>query len=108
MSELSSLGYVVLNVSDLAAWEQFATQILGVMVGRRYDDAIGLRLDEYAQRILLEHGSADDIAAAGWQFDTAAELRDFVERVRGNGVEVIAGLQGISQAPLRREPFHLR
>ncbi|MCL4661357.1 VOC family protein [Burkholderia multivorans] len=91
MSEISSLGYVVLNVSDLDAWEHFATNIIGLMVGRRDDRSLALRMDEYAQRILLEKGTADDISAAGWQFDTARELEQYVARIRSLDVEVVEG-----------------
>lgn len=91
MSTISSLGYVVLNVSDLKAWEHFATNILGLMVGKRGDRFLGLRMDEYSQRILLQQGDADDITVAGWQFDTAKDLNDFVTKLKLDGVEVHQG-----------------
>jgi 2,3-dihydroxybiphenyl 1,2-dioxygenase len=85
------LGYVVLNVSDLAAWEHFATNIIGLMVGRRYERGFGLRMDQYAQRILLLQGPEDDIAVAGWQFDTAGDLHDFITKLKSRGVQVSEG-----------------
>jgi 2,3-dihydroxybiphenyl 1,2-dioxygenase len=88
MSELSSLGYVVLNVSDLDAWEHFATGIIGLMVGCRDENSIALRMDEYAQRILLQKGPEDDISAAGWQFDTNRDLEEYVSRLRALEVDV--------------------
>lgn len=91
MSTISSLGYVVLNVSDLKAWEHFATSILGLMVGKRGDRFLGLRMDEYSQRILLQQGESDDITVAGWQFDTAKDLNDFVTKLKVDGVEVHKG-----------------
>ena len=91
MSTISSLGYVVLNVSDLTAWEHFATNILGLMVGQRGDKTLGLRMDAYSQRILLQQSEADDIAVAGWQFDTSGDLSDFVNRLSSQGIEVIQG-----------------
>jgi len=91
MSELSSLGYVVFRVSSLARWEHFAVNVLGLMTGQRAPGVLGLRMDEFAQRILLEEGSDDDIAAAGWQFDSEDELQDYVTRLRANGVDVREG-----------------
>jgi 2,3-dihydroxybiphenyl 1,2-dioxygenase len=91
MSTISSLGYVVLNVSDLKAWEHFATSILGLMVGKRGDRFLGLRMDEYSQRILLQQGESNDITVAGWQFDTAKDLNDFVTKLKVDGVEVHKG-----------------
>jgi 2,3-dihydroxybiphenyl 1,2-dioxygenase len=88
MTEPASLGYVVLNVSDLNAWEHFANQILGLMTGERTDSTLGLRMDELAQRILLQRAPKDDIAVAGWQFDTARDLSDYVALVRSRGIDV--------------------
>src|SRR5580765_4791449 len=91
MGEISNLGYVVFKVSDLSKWEDFGTNILGMMVGRKGKDFLGLRMDEYAQRILLEQGPDDDIAAAGWQFDTGDELDEYVKRLRAAKLEVREG-----------------
>jgi 2,3-dihydroxybiphenyl 1,2-dioxygenase len=89
MSEISTLGYVVFNVSDLNAWENFATNILGLQVGRRSKDAFALRMDEWEQRIRIEHGSDDDITAMGWEFDTVKELEEYVAGLRQRDIEVI-------------------
>ncbi|SDE38949.1 VOC family protein [Paraburkholderia lycopersici] len=89
MSDISTLGYVVLNVSDLDQWESFATDILGLQVGQRTDNSISLRMDEREQNILLERGTADDLAALGWEFDTFEALREYVDELRAKDVNVI-------------------
>jgi len=91
MSELSALGYVVFKVSDLSKWEDFAVNILGLMAGRRGADSLALRMDEHAQRILLERGGEDDLAVAGWQFDSAPELDQYVARLRKQDIAVTDG-----------------
>lgn len=91
MSPLSSLGYVVFNVSDLSAWEHFATSLIGLMAGRRTEHSLALRMDDYAMRILLKQSDEDDIAAAGWQFDTPAELEAYVARLKDKGVDIVQG-----------------
>jgi 2,3-dihydroxybiphenyl 1,2-dioxygenase len=88
MADLSSLGYVVINVTDLNAWENFAGNLLGFMIGKRTETTLALRMDDYAQRIVLQQADRDDIAVAGWQFDTASELQEYVEALRAKGVEV--------------------
>lgn len=89
MSSLSNLGYVVLGVSDLAAWERFAVDLIGLQVGRREGDhLLTLRMDELAQRIVLERSDADDLLCTGWQLDSEADLLDFVASVRSHGVAV--------------------
>ncbi|MGY2491770.1 VOC family protein [Cupriavidus sp. CP313] len=89
---ISNLGYVVLGVSDLSAWETFAVDIMGFQIGRReMGRLLSLRMDEHEQRIVLEAGEDDDLRAAGWQFDSEEALDDFVAGVRAKGIAVAAG-----------------
>ncbi len=68
------LGYVGVEVSDVAAHEAFATDLLGVELAQRLDDGgIHLRWDEYATRMTVRPGSANDIAYAGWEVGNAEE-----------------------------------
>lgn len=79
MAEISNLAYVVLDVIDLPKWEEFAVDVIGMQVGRRDDGKLlSLRMDEYEQRIWLQHGNADDILVAGWELDTEDDLEQFV------------------------------
>ncbi len=89
MSDIFALGYVVFNVSDLDQWESFATSILGLQVARKTRDVLGLRMDEWAQRILLERGTDDDLVALGWQFDNSEALLDYVLRLRARDIDVV-------------------
>jgi 2,3-dihydroxybiphenyl 1,2-dioxygenase len=86
------LGYLVFEVSDLAAWEKFATEILGLTVARRLDDGgLALRMDDYEQRIVLTPGPADDLAALGWELTDAAELDAMTNRLGAAGFRVTPG-----------------
>lgn len=92
MSSVSNLGYMVLGVKDLQAWETFAVQVLGLQAGRRVEGAsLGLRMDDYEQRILLEKSDLDDFLAAGWEFESDELLDAFVARVRKQGVDISEG-----------------
>ncbi|CAJ0896132.1 VOC family protein [Ralstonia flatus] len=106
MSEISALGYVVLNVSDLGQWESFATNILGLQSGRRTDGALALRMDEWAQRILLEHGDDDDLVALGWHFDTQEALQDYVKGLRTCDVEVVEGSRQLAESRQAEAVFY--
>jgi 2,3-dihydroxybiphenyl 1,2-dioxygenase len=86
MSIVSNLGYVVLGVSDLQRWESFAVEVLGLQMASKSTDSLGLRMDDYCQRIVLEKNPVDDIVAAGWEFDSEAELTAFVEKCRARGI----------------------
>ncbi|HDR9757488.1 VOC family protein [Burkholderia cepacia] len=87
MQAVSNLGYMVLGVSDLAAWEGFAVNVLGMQVGCRVPgESLGLRMDDYAQRVLLLKSDLDDFMAAGWEFDTWEALNAYLGQIRAKGV----------------------
>ncbi|CAB3788521.1 3-methylcatechol 2,3-dioxygenase [Paraburkholderia caffeinitolerans] len=89
MASVSNLGYLVLGVSDLDAWEHFAVDIIGLQAGQRVaGESLALRMDDYAQRLLLEKNDADDLLAAGWEFDTDEQLDAFVAHAAAAGVKV--------------------
>lgn len=68
MSKISvtELGYIGLEVSDLAAWRDYSTQILGMEFVAEGDGA-RLRMDYWHQRFLLRSGTSDDLAFAGFR-----------------------------------------
>ena len=85
---IEALGYLIFEVSDLAAWRRFATEILGLQAVDRADGAIDLRMDDHAMRIRLVAGSADDLAVAGWEVRDAAALADLAEQLEAAGQAV--------------------
>jgi 2,3-dihydroxybiphenyl 1,2-dioxygenase len=92
MSAVKQLGYLVFEVSDLAAWEAFGTNILGLgLVDQRDDTGFSLRMDGYCQRFFIERGSADDLAAIGWEVEGPAELEEFARRFEDAGHQVSRG-----------------
>lgn len=91
MSPVAALGYVVLEVSDVARWGAFATDVLGLMAGTRADGSLDLRLDAYAWRIRLVPGARDDIVAAGWEVRDAAALAALADRMATANVVVETG-----------------
>ena len=94
MTAVKQAGYLVFEVSDLAAWEDFGTKILGLqLVDRRGDEGFSLRMDGYQQRFFIEEGPADDLAAVGWEVDGPTELDVIVQRLKGAGHEVVEASQ---------------
>ena len=50
MAAISRLGYLGFEVSDVAAWERFAVEALGLLVSeRRSDGSVACRIDDQAQ-----------------------------------------------------------
>jgi len=88
MAEISSLGYLVLGVSNLDSWEQFATSIMGFQVGIRTEHLLTLRMDQYNYRFMLEKDPSDDLIAVGWELSTEEQLENYVNRLRAKGLKV--------------------
>ena len=86
MAAISRLGYLGFEVSDVAAWERFAVDALGLLVSeRRSDGTLALRIDEQAQRIVLHPGPRDDLAYAGFEVDDEPTLRRLSDELTGAG-----------------------
>ena len=84
------LGYLAFEVRDLAAWEPFAVEVLGLEAGSRGEKTLDLRCDDRAARFFLTEGPADDVAAFGWEVDDEAALDALTERLLTGGVDVHA------------------
>jgi 2,3-dihydroxybiphenyl 1,2-dioxygenase len=82
------LGYVGLGVSDIEAWERFATEILGFVTSGRADDGtLYLRQDSYHHRFALHPTAEDDIVYVGWEARGEGELQQLAERVTAAGID---------------------
>ncbi len=92
MSEVTELGYVTIGVSDLAAWEAFAAQILGLEVVAGEDAATRyLRMDYWHHRIKLVGDGSDDIQSLGLRLAGVLEFRAMAQRLEEAGVAVRTG-----------------
>jgi 2,3-dihydroxybiphenyl 1,2-dioxygenase len=87
-----ALGTLGIDVSDLAAWERFASSILGLAVGDRGDDGtLYLQMDGRHHRLAVHPGSADDLAYLGWDVATSTELSALSAQLNAAGIVVNAG-----------------
>ena len=106
---VEQLGYLGFEVSDLEAWERFATKDLGLEVAeRREDGGLLLRFDAHAYRIALVPGPADDLAFMGWQVRDAATLDAIVARLREAEIDVTAGSETDAAARRVQRLFRFR
>jgi biphenyl-2,3-diol 1,2-dioxygenase len=84
------LGYLALGVSDVAAWRDFATNVIGMQETQpSADGAAQFRMDEHARRLLVYGSGEDDVRAIGLEVRDAAELAAVSARLRDGGVEVV-------------------
>lgn len=100
MTDIKSLGYVKVQTNDLARWRTFALDVLGFAEGKGPDtDALYLRMDERAFRIVVVAGDSDEIVTIGW------EVRDHAALVR---VQQTVEAAGIAVKPLSVEEADAR
>jgi 3,4-dihydroxy-9,10-secoandrosta-1,3,5(10)-triene-9,17-dione 4,5-dioxygenase len=88
MSEVRSLGYVIISSGDLDAWETFACDLLGLQVAEKTPDRLRLRNDEKIYRLEVVRGEAEGVTVLGWEVQGKEALEDLVTRLETNGYEV--------------------
>ncbi|WP_245644057.1 VOC family protein [Paraburkholderia oxyphila] len=88
---MTELGYVGIEASDLAAWERFGVDLLGMQVGSRSDEALNLRMDDAVHRWIVVEGDADDLAFTGFGCATQSDLDAIAARLRAAGNTVTEG-----------------
>ncbi len=92
MDRVTQWGYVGIGVSDVAAWEQLATEVLGLEVsGRERDGTLYLRNDDYHHRIAVHPDGPDDLLYAGWEVAGDSALAAVRQRLEAAGHPVMAG-----------------
>ncbi len=99
MAEVSvrSLGYLELGVSDLSAWQSYATEVLGVAC-EAVDGALELRYDDACWRIRLRQDDADDIVCAGYEVADEPTLQALGQRLEAQGMAVSVATESQCQA----------
>jgi 3,4-dihydroxy-9,10-secoandrosta-1,3,5(10)-triene-9,17-dione 4,5-dioxygenase len=87
-----TLGYVVVEATDVAAWRKFALEIIGLMEGPPGPDgSTRFRIDERPFRIAVLPGKRNRLISCGWEFRDAAEFEDALAMLRSADVEVRSG-----------------
>jgi 2,3-dihydroxybiphenyl 1,2-dioxygenase len=91
---VTQLGYLGIGVSDLDAWTDYVTNVLGLEVSAREEDgSMRLRMDEYSYRFILHPSGEDDLIFTGWEVKDEEGLAEVAQRLRADGVEVTEGTQ---------------
>ncbi|MFN8033821.1 MAG: biphenyl-2,3-diol 1,2-dioxygenase [Mycobacterium sp.] len=75
-SLFNALGYVTIQTAEIDRWRHFAFGVLGFAEGFGPDpDALYLRMDERAARIIVTPGDTDRIVTVGWEVRDHAALQ---------------------------------
>jgi 3,4-dihydroxy-9,10-secoandrosta-1,3,5(10)-triene-9,17-dione 4,5-dioxygenase len=88
-SLVRSLGYLRVEATDLPAWRDFGIKVLGMTEGRGPDpQAVHLRMDDLAARIVVVPGERDRLAATGWELADPAAITRLVQALDEAGIAV--------------------
>lgn len=93
---VKSLGYVVIEARDLAVWNTYATQVLGLMAAPSpSEDVILFRMDDRPFRFWIQKADRDAFVAPGWEFADKPAFDAALDRLRAAGrpVEVAPKMQ---------------
>ncbi|WP_328396048.1 biphenyl-2,3-diol 1,2-dioxygenase [Nocardia sp. NBC_00416] len=100
MTDIKSLGYVEIRTTDIDRWRQFAFEVLGFAEGSGPDEnALYLRMDERAARMVVIGGDTDEVVTIGW------EVRDHAALAR---VRAAVSAAGVAVKPLSAEEADAR
>lgn len=81
-----SLGYLVFEASRLPDWQRFCQQVLGLTAPlTNLDGSQGWQIDSASQRLIVQPGPADDIAAIGFECADDAALDAVLARLESAG-----------------------
>ena len=72
---VKSLGYVVIRTTDLAGWQDFACNTVGLMPAPSPREDVALfRMDDRPFRFWVEQSDRDGFVAPGWEFASREEF----------------------------------
>lgn len=73
---VTQLGYVGIGTTNMQAWRDVVTGIIGAQILEpgSGDDTIRLRIDSMHHRLTIQASDRNDVLYAGWQVESAAEM----------------------------------
>jgi len=92
MAHVTELGYMGIGVKDLAAWKDFATNIVGFELADEGEpDRCYLRMDYLHHRIIMHNDGTDDLAYLGFRVAGADEFAEMQRQLSEAGIKFRVG-----------------
>ncbi|RDI47202.1 iron-dependent extradiol dioxygenase HsaC [Nocardia mexicana] len=77
---IRALGYMRIAATDVAAWREYGTKVLGMMESDGPDsEALYLRMDEFPARLVIVPGESDRLLVSGWEVTDGPGLQQLRE-----------------------------
>jgi 3,4-dihydroxy-9,10-secoandrosta-1,3,5(10)-triene-9,17-dione 4,5-dioxygenase len=88
--DVRALGYIGLEVTDPAAWTDYAEALGAMVVGSPADGSLAVRIDERPHRVIIGESSdgGDRLAFAGWELADPRSLEQAAAELEAAGVTV--------------------
>ncbi|WP_062269324.1 VOC family protein [Endozoicomonas arenosclerae] len=92
--DIRGLGYVTVESTDLAKWQEYGTQVLGLMEHEASDEnTLLLKMDERNYRIAVEKSDRDGYGASGWEVANKAAFEQAITELEAADVQVTVGTE---------------
>jgi 3,4-dihydroxy-9,10-secoandrosta-1,3,5(10)-triene-9,17-dione 4,5-dioxygenase len=85
--KIRGLGYVTVLSTDLAQWQRYATEVLGMMASE-VQGCLQLKMDERPYRLLIEPADRDGYGACGWEVAGEADFEQAIAELQQADVQV--------------------
>ena len=90
--DIRSMGYARVASTDLDAWRQFGSKVLGLAEGRGPNaDHLYFRIDEVSSRLVIVPADEDRLDCVGWELADHNALQAAREHLTKAGVEFVEG-----------------
>ncbi len=90
---IKQLGYVGIEATDLARWQTFAADFLGMQVLDAGSGTLHLRMDDRPFRLFVTRGERDGLACIGLEVEGASSLDKLSEQIESRQTSVQRGSQ---------------
>ncbi|MDX6220129.1 MAG: 3,4-dihydroxy-9,10-secoandrosta,3,5(10)-triene-9,17-dione 4,5-dioxygenase [Frankiales bacterium] len=91
-ARVHSLGYLVIETTDLDRWRELAVDVLGMAVSHGPDpDALYLRIDDRPARVIVQAGQTERLGAVGWEVRDKESWKQVVRQLEDAGAPVKVG-----------------
>nr|QLG20230.1 1,2-dihydroxynaphthalene dioxygenase [uncultured bacterium]QLG20254.1 1,2-dihydroxynaphthalene dioxygenase [uncultured bacterium]QLG20304.1 1,2-dihydroxynaphthalene dioxygenase [uncultured bacterium]QLG20420.1 1,2-dihydroxynaphthalene dioxygenase [uncultured bacterium]QLG20612.1 1,2-dihydroxynaphthalene dioxygenase [uncultured bacterium] len=94
MVGVTELGYLGIGVSDMKAWREYASKVMGLEVfDEGESDRFYIRMDYNHHRIVVHNSGTDDLDYAGWRVAGPEEFEQMLRKLDDAGVKYTRGTE---------------
>lgn len=89
--DIRSLAYLVAETTDVAAWKNYAENVLGAMTAPTAEGGLHVKIDERQQRMVIRKGENNRLASSGWEVLGPKQFAAAKAHLESKGVAFTAG-----------------